>query len=456
MRILITNKSFAIRGGAELYVRDLAEGLLVRGHLPIVYTTDPGEVATEIRALSVPVIEDLNLLATPPDIIHGQDHVQTMTALLHFRGLPAVFFCHGWTAWEAAAPHFPRLLRYVAVDHLCRDRMVFEHGIPENRIEVIFNFVDLLRFKSRGPLPRYPRRALVFSNYANENNSVRAIREACGRAGISVDVAGSSSGNTSVEPGALLRDYDVVFAKGRSALEALAVGAAVVLCGKYGAGPMVTTSEFDRLRPLNFGFRALRDPVNADVLERQLGRYDAEDAAKVSRLVRASAGRDQTVDQIISLYQDVITENASRGEADADEEARAAATYLRWLAPTFKTVYDIENRAASAESALDQVRAEFDQVRASLADRDQQLAVKADAIKDLSEQVGARTSQLEVVAKSLAAKETQLERITNSLGWRLLSRYGQIKYSALLPAYKSIGRVFRSEPRTRSDRGDVM
>src|SRR6266550_601719 len=96
LRILITNKSFAIRGGTELYVRDLAEGLLARGHLPIVYTTDPGEVSTEIRGLSVPVIEDLNLLATPPDIIHGQDHVQTITALLHFPGVPAVFFCHGW------------------------------------------------------------------------------------------------------------------------------------------------------------------------------------------------------------------------------------------------------------------------------------------------------------------------------------------------------------------------
>jgi len=473
LRILITNKSFAIRGGAELYVRDLVEALLARGHSPLVYTTDPGEVSVEIRALSVPVIEDLNLLATPPDIIHGQDHVQTITALLHFPGVPAVFFCHGWTAWEAAAPHFPRLLRYVAVDHLCRDRMIFEHGIPEDRIQVIFNFVDLLRFKARDPLPRYPRRALIFSNYANENNSVRAIREACSRAGIEVDVIGSSAGNTCTEPESLLREYDLVFARGRSALEALAVGAAVVLCGAERAGPMVTTGEFEWLRPLNFGFRALRDPVNADFLERQIARYDAEDAAKVSRMVRAGAGRDEAVNRIVSLYRDVVAENAVRGQPDVNEESRAAAAYLRWLAPTFKTVYAIENRASLAESALEQLRTELGQLRASLVERDQalqalpalskeeqdrlvqQLAANEEVIAQLSLKARAMESQVEEACRNVAEKENQVERITNSLGWRLLSRYGRIKYGVLLPAYKSIVGPFKAESHDKNDQGEV-
>src|SRR2546430_4332475 len=32
-------------------------------------------------------------------------------------------FCHGWLPWEETPPHFPRILRYVAVDHTCRDRL---------------------------------------------------------------------------------------------------------------------------------------------------------------------------------------------------------------------------------------------------------------------------------------------------------------------------------------------
>jgi hypothetical protein len=89
----------------------------------------------------------------------------------------------------------PRIRAYVAVDRNCRDRMVFEHGIPEDSLRVMTNPVDLGRFQRRGPLPPKPRRALVFSNQALENTFVAPIREACAARGIEVDVIGQSSGN---------------------------------------------------------------------------------------------------------------------------------------------------------------------------------------------------------------------------------------------------------------------
>ena len=63
----------------------------------------------------------------------------------------------------------------------------------------------------------------------------------------------------------MLGQYDIVFAKARCALEALAVGNAVVLCDTVGVGPMVTTGEVDRLRRLNFGVRALREATTRGV-----------------------------------------------------------------------------------------------------------------------------------------------------------------------------------------------
>jgi hypothetical protein len=83
-----------------------------------------------------------------------------------------------------------------------------------------------------------------------------------------------------------LGEYDIVFAKARCALEALAVGSAVVLCDTVGVGPMVTTHEVDQLRLVNFGVRALRGDVDPDVLEREIARYDPQDAAEVSRRIR--------------------------------------------------------------------------------------------------------------------------------------------------------------------------
>src|SRR5262249_52125577 len=151
---------------------------LKRGHTPVAYSTVMGEVAAELRAGTVPVVDNLDAISIPPDIIHGQHHLETMTALLRFPRVPAVYFCHGWLPWEEAPPRFPRILRYVAVDHTCRDRLLFEHGISESRIKVLMNFVDLDRFQPREPLPARPRRALVFSNRIADDQ-VANIRAAC-------------------------------------------------------------------------------------------------------------------------------------------------------------------------------------------------------------------------------------------------------------------------------------
>jgi len=331
LRILITNHGLKERAGSELYVRELALWLLRNGHSPIVYSSKLGEVASEIRQATVPVVDDLADVAVQPDLIHGQHHVETMTALLHFPHTPAVFFCHGWLPWEETPPHFPRILRYVAVDDTCRDRLVCEHGIEEEVVRVILNFVDLKRFVPRGELSAKPRRALVFSNSASETTYVANVREACRRAGISLDVVGSKAGRTSERPEKILGQYDIVFAKARCALEALAVGTAVVLCDQAGVGPMVTTTELERLRRLNFGIRTLQESVDSDTLEKEIARYDATDAMEVSRRVRRACGSEEALSEIVALYKEVIADYKQRPMPDLEVESRAAAAYLRQL-----------------------------------------------------------------------------------------------------------------------------
>ncbi|HKR62012.1 MAG TPA: hypothetical protein VJS64_20155, partial [Pyrinomonadaceae bacterium] len=256
---------------------------------------------------------------------------ETLTALLHFSAAPAINFCHSSKLWLEAPLLFPRVRRYVAVDHACRDRLVHEHGIDEKRIAVLLNFVDLERFKPRlAPLPDRPRRALIFSNYANEQTHLPCVREACQRAGIELELAGAGVGRERSNMESMLQGYELVFAKARCALEALAVGSAVILCDAGGAGPMVTSREFDQLRPLNFGIRTLRNPLHPDFVLREIERYDANDATMVSQRVRTTAGHETVIDQLIDLYHEVIEEHRTLGE-DAEAEGRAAAAYLRHL-----------------------------------------------------------------------------------------------------------------------------
>jgi hypothetical protein len=92
---------------------------------------------------------------------------------------------------------------------------------------------------------------------------------------------------------------------------------------------MVTTANLDELRRLNFGRRALREAATPEVLARELARYDAGDAAAVSRRVRVGAARDAAVEELVALYAAVIAEQRSRSGTDPEEEARSAAACLQ-------------------------------------------------------------------------------------------------------------------------------
>jgi hypothetical protein len=138
-------------------------------------------------------------------------------------------------------------------------------------------------------------------------------------------------------PEKLLPKYDIVFAKARCAFEAMAVGTAVILCDAPGLGPMVTSGELEHLKRFNFGVRTLRDPVCVEGIESQLKRYDPRDAFEVSQQIRSTSGLDSAVEQIIDLYESVITEFKSRsangnGCGASLSESQYAAAYLRGIA----------------------------------------------------------------------------------------------------------------------------
>lgn len=327
MRVLITNRTLATRTGTETYVRDLALGLLSLGHSPVVYTPEPGALAQELRDATVPVVEDLAQLGEAPDLIHGHHLHETMTALLRFPGVPAAFFVHDWHAWHDAPPDFPRILRYVAVDRTRRDRLVLEHAIPAERVSILPNGVDAARFAPRaGALPPRPGRALVFSNYARKGARLRDLRLACERSGVELDVAGAGVGRLVAAPEALLPAYDLVFALGRSALEAMAVGAGVVVWGVEGLGGFVRPENFRRLQDCNFGRRALR-PAGPAELEAEIARFDPEAARAVQVQVRQELGLDSLLQAHLRLYEGLLAE-AREQRWDSAGELRAASRYL--------------------------------------------------------------------------------------------------------------------------------
>lgn len=333
MRILITNNSLDNRAGSELYARDLAIELLRRGHTPVCFSTLHGEVARDLRLATVPVIQSLSQLTEPPDVIHGQHHLETMAALAHFPGVPAVYVCHGWLPFVEKPPRHPRITRYVAVDDLVRERLILEEGIEASRTRMILGFVDTRRFRPTRALPQRPQRALIFSNQASDETFVPPIRAACESRGISLDVVGLASGRSAMRPERILPGYDIVFAKARGALEALASGCAVILCDAVGAGPMVRSDEVARLRQLNFGFRAIQNEPASEWFEQQIDAYDAADAGIVTEYVRREADIAAVVGSFVELYESAI--DAAPASSPA-EDGQAISAYLEMWGGQFK------------------------------------------------------------------------------------------------------------------------
>jgi hypothetical protein len=89
----------------------------------------------------------------------------------------------------------------------------------------------------------------VFSNYGSGVTQLPAIEQACRDLGIRLDVVGQASGKPCPGPEEILGSYDLVFAKARAAIEAMASGCAVILCDARGAGPLVTMENVSLLRP---------------------------------------------------------------------------------------------------------------------------------------------------------------------------------------------------------------
>ncbi len=309
LRVLITSRiGLQVPSGIVIYVRDLALELQRQGHAPAVFSPSVGAIGRELQDAGVPVADRLKGLAGPPDIIHGHHFTPTLLALRRWPAIPAIHVCHDHRSPFDRTPIHPCIHRHFGVSRVCLDRLIRD-GVAPDRARLLMNFVDTRRFLPRSPLPERPRRALVFSNYADDRTHLPAVAEACRRAGLDLDVAGASAGKSVDRPELLLGRYDIVFGKAKAAMEAMAVGTAVVLCDFSGVGPMVTAAQFDELRPLNFGYETLRAPLRPERLLTEIARYDPQDAARVRDRLRIGANLVDAVTDLAGVYREVIAEH---------------------------------------------------------------------------------------------------------------------------------------------------
>lgn len=334
MNILITNSRLDGLGGAQSFVRDLGRGLQELGHSVVAYSCDPGDREVLRERGMIPTTDSLDDLPFRPDVIHGQHHLQTMAATAVLHGIPAIYHCHG-AVWRECPPLFPRIYHYLAVSRTLANRMIIEMNLDPADVSVLLNTLEVGRFNEVRALPEVPARALFYNKmHGPDSPVVGAIREAASRVGIELDCVGRHFERMISDPERVLPTYDIVFASGRSAIDALAAGCAVVVLGRTSCGEMVVPENYGRLREVNFAIAVNSPPSSADMIEKELRRYSAVECGLVSRRLREEADSASGIRTLVGIYEDVIARH-NRTPEDLPAERRAMAKYLRRLSPIF-------------------------------------------------------------------------------------------------------------------------
>lgn len=435
MKILLAICCMTYRTGAELFVHDVALTLHRRGHSVVVYAPIMGEMVDGLRHLCIACVVDLNQVAEAPDLIIGNTRDDTVACLAHFLDVPAISICHDRTASHGRPPLFTRVRQFVAVDANCAERLSLESGIPAAGVAIVSNGVDLQRFRPRPPLPERPRRAAIFSNYATESQDTRAIRSACESLRLSLEVIGQGVGRQAVAPEDVLGAFDLVFAKARCAMEAMAVGCAVVLLNEgMGLAGLVTVDKVQEWHRWNFGRRLMQTPIDSESIRREVLRYDAADAARVSDYVRTHVSLEAAVDALEALACQVIEAERGRAAINPRDELREFARHVADNLVPFGTpqvavqtgmlqgrVQDLEAHLVAASSGMATVQAELRSAHARVVDLERQ-------VQDMRR-----------VGEHADALERQVQALQNSHAWRLTAPLRSVG-SGLKAVFRALNR----------------
>lgn len=211
--------------------------------------------------------------------------------------------------------------------------MMIESGLPQASVEVLPNPVDVERFRQVRSLPRQARRALFYNSRIPPDSAVVGeVRKAAVGAGLDLDFIGRPFGKTIEDPETVLPGYDIVFASGISAIEAVACGCAVIVLGLTSCGEMVRPENFEKIRGANFSIAVNSPKPDAERIAFEIGRYSPEQCSEVSMRLRSESGLDVTSVRLLEIYDGVIAEHQDC-ELDLPGEMAAVADYFRKVVP---------------------------------------------------------------------------------------------------------------------------
>ena len=322
MRILLTNSFLASRTGSEMALRDFAVSLKGRGHAVEVYTNVLSDAWRDnFAARGVRAVDRVDDVQMRPDILHGQHTLAFLPCIVRFPDAAVVQWIHDITDPIDTPLRHSAIAHYVAVDEFRANRVREALG-PNTSITIVPNAVDLSRFAPHGLSAA--RRALCILKRVGLERTREVISRAAARTGWAIEFAGSGAGAEILSMPDTLRQFDLVVTSGRCALEALAMGRAVIASDGNRLGGLVTGETWADLRRNNLGLNAMTMDLDDTNAIDAFARVDVELSATFANQVRDELDLEPRVGDIESLYRrvhrthDPLVDRATRAAWAAD------------------------------------------------------------------------------------------------------------------------------------------
>ncbi len=367
LRILMCNFRLAEHTISEVFTRDVASMLHRSGHQVAIYTSQKGDLAEEVEAQGIPVLDQPGQLSFTPDIIHGQFNLETICALLHYPQAPAIYLTHGSHQWRERPPKFPRIFRYLAKSADAAQWVAEVVNQAPEEVPVLPEFIDLGELPASLPVRKRPLRALVYDAVPALEFKVGQIRQACKHLEIEVVQYSHLIGQGSIHLPTLLPEFDLVFASGYAATQALALGCGVICFESTQIGEMVTTENFTSLFADQFpAHETGRSP------EEEIRQWQTRLLSPLAGWIREALSTDNYRRQLESYYREAISRH--QGTLIAPQEELAAVA--DWLIELADNHHAVDRGFLKVQDQLLQIHRDQEQARQDQADLEYRLELE--------------------------------------------------------------------------------
>ena len=393
MRFVLANRLMNAVGGTESHLVTIGDQLQRLGHEVVVYSPELGPFADHARSRGIDVLDELRELPRECDVVLAQDALVVYDLAERYPRALNVFRVCGDIFDFQSPPQVEGIVDLVVVlsDRYARLWSACGVKAPLLRLRVP---VDIDRLVPVGAIRAKPRRVVMLGNYGDR---IQIVREAWERHGLEVAQIGGAQQRFDVADA--LESADIVVAKSRAALDAMACGRAVYVYDMFGGDGWVTPETYPALEADHFAGQATDRVIGVAELERDLAEYDPG-MGKVNRdlVLQHHSARDHVIAFLAAVAEPPPLE---RPPAPLRELSRLTALQWSW------------------ERSFHESQRE----RASLHDR---LLVSEQAMAD----AWADAAKTE---RERAELQAELDAIHASRAWRLASHYVRWRNRLLPP-----------------------